>query len=180
MSRSDGYGIRRRKLFLPFDGEPPTRRHDGFAGVRDSFSASAHKTTQSTAGARDFGRRLPLRSRLLSASIFSCQRSILQAVYPWGLGWSRRARAKSRVHRLSDSRIASGQAGVNRLLSLCCRFSVDLLSGLTACLWVAGRAKVFVFRMMEGVVPTLANNLNVAGPPRTRFPSPYPCLYDSE
>src|SRR5215471_16356385 len=52
----DGYGIRRRSLFLPFDRKPPSRQHDGFAGVRDSFSASR-------------------------CSIFSCQRSILQAVY---------------------------------------------------------------------------------------------------
>src|SRR5262249_16703019 len=134
MSRSDGYGIRRRKLFLPFDGEPPTRRHDGFAGVRDSFSASAHKTTQSTAGARDFGRRLPLRSRLLNASIFSCQRAILQAVYPWGLGWSRRARAKSRgapslipeSHRDRRESMSCCRIDVV-LLSSCCRFDASFL-----------------------------------------------------
>ena len=38
--------------------------------------------------------------RLTRARLLNCQRTILQAVYPWGLGWSRRARAKSRVHRL--------------------------------------------------------------------------------
>src|SRR5215467_6163273 len=39
------------------------------------------------------------------------------------------APAQSPECTLSDSRIASGQAGVNRVLSLCCHFAVGLLSG---------------------------------------------------
>jgi len=36
--------------------------------------------------------------RLARVQLFlSCQRTKVQAVYPWGLGWSRRARVKSRV-----------------------------------------------------------------------------------
>jgi len=66
-------------------------------------------------------------------------------------------------------------------MSVCCRFDSTFRVGYD---------KVFVFRMMEGVVPTLANNLNVGkgirknGAPRTEQGSVFlaliPYLYDSE
>jgi len=48
-------------------------------------------------GQPGFRQKAPSRSagsRLLNASIFSCQRTNYKPFYPWGLGWSRRARTK--------------------------------------------------------------------------------------
>src|SRR5215471_21208897 len=60
----------------------------------------------------------------------SCQRSILQAVYPWGLGyWAKWLQLLPR--RLNNSSMTQVEGGVNIVLSLCCHFAVVLLSLLS-------------------------------------------------
>src|SRR5215510_16529068 len=74
------------------------------------------------------------RDRSRPQNVSSCQRSVLQAVYPWGLGWSRCTPRKvpgapslipeshrDRRESMSCCRIAVA------LLSSCCRFDATFL-----------------------------------------------------
>src|SRR5215813_2856623 len=76
MSRSDGYGIRRRKLFLTFDGEPPTR--SALTGLLASAIRLALPLLN-PAARRDFGRRLRRRQNA--------------SIHGWGAGFRQKAPA---------------------------------------------------------------------------------------
>src|SRR5215475_875958 len=102
-------------------------------------SASAKRSAP--VAPRGFQRRL--------IELLSCQRSILQAVTPGGSAGVD-APVQSPECTASDSRIASGEAGVNRLLSLCCRFDVGLLSFRQHFLGGYKRGKLFVFQDSGG------------------------------
>src|SRR5262249_3616751 len=88
-----------RRLPLRSHGTPGQARpqngsiHGWGAGFRQEAPASLPrhagagtptKRLNPRLGARDFGRRLPLRSRLLNASIFSCQRTKYKPFTPEG------------------------------------------------------------------------------------------------